>query len=70
MASTGIVVTQRVQAAGKRAIESHAKLRRVAESLGDEMDELTAPATGVPVKELDPDDSMVIAIERAVATKR
>jgi len=49
-----------------RAIESHARLKRVAESVSSEMDDLTDHG-GIP-RELDPEDSAVHAIERVFAT--
>jgi hypothetical protein len=66
-----IVVTQRVQAAGMRAIESHSRVRRLAMKLGEEMDELTGPIV-VPVRPssqgdfLDEEDSLVTTVGEAL----
>ena len=66
MTPTHGVVTQRLQAAGTRAIESQARLRRVAESLGEELEEVTSPH-GIPTTDLGEEDSMVVAIDRVIA---
>ena len=58
---------QRLAAAGTRAFEAHARVRRFAERLCDELDQVTSPH-GVPVTDLDPEDSMVIAVEKVIAT--
>jgi hypothetical protein len=69
-----IVVTQRVQAAGMRAIESHSRVRRLAQRLGEEMDELTGPVV-VPTRPssqgdfLDEEDSLVTTIGDVLASK-
>lgn len=65
----GIVVTQRTQAAGVRAIEAFARLRRIADRLSEEIDEATAPH-GVPTADLDSDDSLVTTIEQVIASGR
>ena len=56
-----------MQSAGIRALESHVRLRRVAEALSEELDDVTSPH-GVPTRDLDNEDSMVIAIERVIAS--
>lgn len=61
------VVTQRLQTAGMRALESQARLRRVAERLGEELAEVTSPH-GIPTTDLGEEDSMVIAIDRVIAS--
>jgi len=63
------VVTQRLQAAGTRALEAHARLRRVAERLGEELEETTSPH-GIPTTDLSEEDSMVIAIDRVMASAK
>lgn len=63
------VVTQRLQTAGTRAIESQTRLREMAEALSQELEEVTVPE-GAPVRSLDDHDSMVIEIERALAAGR
>lgn len=67
--TTGSMTTlnPRVQAAGARALESYTRLRRVASRLSEELDEVTSPH-GIPTTDLDEEDSMVIAVERVIAT--
>jgi hypothetical protein len=60
--------TPRMQAAFTRADESIRRLQRVAIALSEEIDEVTAPH-GVPVMDLDPEDSMVIAVERVMDSR-
>jgi hypothetical protein len=48
-------------------LEAHARVRRLAERLVDELDHVTSPH-GVPVTDLDPEDSMVVAVEHVIAT--
>lgn len=62
----GVVVTQRMQAAGVRALDAHRRSRLIAESVGEELDETTAPH-GVPVTELHDEDSLVIVLDKALA---
>lgn len=57
---------QRQRVAGKKACEAFERVRAKAESINSELDELTNPG-GVPKVELDPDDSMVIVVEAAIA---
>lgn len=52
-----------------RAIDAHARLRRVATRLSEELEETTSPH-GVPTTELSEEDSMVIAVERVIATAK
>jgi len=59
----------RVQAAGLSAQAAHQRLRRKAESLIEEMEEVTAPH-GIPVAGLSADDSMVVAVSRVIETRR
>lgn len=55
----------RVQAAGLGAKTAYQRLRRKAESLLEEMDEVTAPIN-IRVSDLDEEDSMVISVERVI----
>lgn len=71
-ASTGTIASvsnQRLIAASKRALESHARVARLAEHLNEELDHVTSPQ-GVPVTNLDPEDSMVIAVEKVIASAK
>jgi hypothetical protein len=61
--------TQRVVAAGARALEAHARVQRLAERLAEEIDNVTSPH-GIPTTALDQEDSMVIAVEKAIVTTR
>ena len=65
----GSVSNQRLIAAGKRTLEAHARVRRMAEHLGEELESVTSPH-GIPSTELDPEDSMVIAVENAITTAK
>jgi len=56
---------QRLVAAGTRALDAHARVRRFAERLGEELDHVTSPH-GIPTTDLDPEDSMVIAVEKVI----
>lgn len=56
--------TNRMQAAGVRAMDAHASVTRAARRVIEEMDEVTSPH-GVPVVELQDEDSMVIAVNEA-----
>lgn len=69
MTTGGSITTlnPRVQAAGARALESYTRLRRVAARLSEELDEVTSPH-GIPTTELSEEDSMVIAVERVIAS--
>lgn len=62
----GVVVTQRLQAAGVRALDAHRRARFMAESVGEELDETTAPH-GVPI-EVHEEDSMVTTVKEAITT--
>lgn len=63
------ISNQRLVAASKRAREAHTRVKRVAENLGEELDQLTSP-NGAPVMELDPEDSMVVAVEKVITTAK
>lgn len=56
--------TERLRAAGIRACDSYASIRRRAEKLYDELDEITSPH-GVPTTDLGDEDSAVIAVREA-----
>lgn len=64
---------QRLVAASKRALEAHARVQRFATHLSEELarsEELEYdPAQGIPL-ELDREDSMVIAVEKVIATAK
>lgn len=62
----GVVVTQRMQAAATRACDAHRRTARVAEGVGEELDETTAPH-GIPVTELHDEDSLVVVVKEALA---
>lgn len=55
---------QRIESAAVRAIDSHASVVRAASKVTDELDEVTSPH-GVPVVDLDDEDSMVISLVAA-----
>ncbi|MGH7176515.1 MAG: hypothetical protein ACREJC_03955 [Tepidisphaeraceae bacterium] len=59
----------RIQAAGTRAIEAHVRLRRVATRLSEELEETTSPH-GIQTANFDDEDSMVIAVERVIASAK
>lgn len=61
------IVTHRVQVAGTKACEAYDRLRRLADRLSEEMEEVTAPH-GVPTQDLDSDDSLVTTIEAVMAS--
>lgn len=65
---SGNLSNQRLVAAGARAIEDHARVRRFADRLCEELDHVTSPH-GIPVTDLDPEDSMVIAVEKMLASQ-
>jgi hypothetical protein len=69
----GAASNPRLAAAGTRALEAHARVRRSAEHLGEELDEALEHVTltnGIPMMELDPEDSMVIAVEKVITTAK
>lgn len=66
---SGSVSNQRLTVAGKRALEAHARVLRSAKRLGEELENLPA-SNGIPTPELDPEDSMVIAMEKVIATAK
>lgn len=59
----------RLVAASKRALEAHTRVKRFAEHLTEELDHVTSP-NGIPAMELDPEDSMVIAVEKVITTAK
>lgn len=61
------ILSERTQAAGTRAIESTKRLRRFAERLSEEMDEVTAPH-GIQVTGFSEEDSLVTSIEAVMAS--
>jgi len=63
------ISNQRLVAASKRARESHTRVKRFAEHLSEELDHLTSPG-GVPITDLDPEDSMVVAVEKVITTAK
>lgn len=63
------ITNQRLVAASKRAREAHTRVKRFAEHLGEELDQLTSP-NGIPVMDLDPEDSMVVAVEKVITTAK
>jgi hypothetical protein len=60
---------QRLVAASARALEAHARVRRMADHLAEELEHVTSPH-GIPTTELDPEDSMVVAVEKVIATAK
>ncbi len=68
-AITGSFYDQRLVAASSRALEAHARVRRIAARLSDELDNITSPQ-GIPVTDLDPGDSMVMAVEKVITTAK
>ncbi len=58
-----------MQVAGLNARSAHVRIQRKAEALLEEMEEVTSPH-GIVVAELDEEDSMVIAVERVIESKR
>jgi hypothetical protein len=61
-------VNQRLQAAGKRAVAAHTSVKRLATRLKEEFETLT-PSNGVVISDLDPEDSMVVAVERVITSQ-
>lgn len=59
----------RVQSAGLNAIAAHARVRRKAEALTEELEEVTSPH-GIPTTDLGEEDSMVIAVERVISSSK
>lgn len=58
---------QRLQAACKRAVAAHTNVKRMANRLKQEFETLT-PSNGIVVTDLDPEDSMVVAVEKVITT--
>ena len=52
-------------AAGLRALEAHSHVRRFAERLGGELNEVTERDDGLPTN-LEPEDPMMVAVEKAL----
>lgn len=63
------VQVDRMHAAATRCIESSQRLRRKAEALMEEMDDVT-PAHGIVTTNLSDEDSMVIAVDHARAAAK
>ncbi len=64
------ISAQRLKASFVRTCDRYRGLRRMADDANDQLDDVTSPI-GVPIKELAPDDSLVVATENALAqTKR
>lgn len=61
----GVVVTQRLQSAGVRALDAHRRARMIAEMVNEELDETTAPH-GIPVAFLKEEDSLVTTVKEAL----
>ena len=61
--------TQRMQAAGIRATDAHASVKRHAKRLTEELDEVTAPH-GVQVVELSEEDSLVTSVTNVIAANK
>jgi len=61
------VANPRLSAATKRALEAHARVQLFAEDLCEELEHGTS-LHGIPTTELDPEDSMVIAVEKVITT--
>ena len=71
--ASGSGATPRLAAAGKRALEAHARVVRSAARLEEELEKVTsvAPLTErTTLASFDPEDSMVIAVEKAIATAK
>lgn len=51
--------------ASVRACESYKSVQRAAERLGDELEDVTSPG-GIPITNLDDEDSMVVAVDRVL----
>jgi hypothetical protein len=63
------VSNQRLVAASKRVLEGHKRVQRFAERLSEELEDGTSP-NGIPTMDLDPEDSMVVAVERVISTAK
>jgi hypothetical protein len=61
-----MATNQRVQAAATRTIESCRRVERIADGMLEEMEDVT-PIHGIPLTDLDDEDSAVIALEHALA---
>lgn len=62
------IVNERVHAATRRAVESCTRVERVADGMIEEMEEVT-PIHGIPLTDLDAEDSAVIAITEVLDHK-
>jgi len=58
---------QRVQSASVRTCNAHSRVTRAARKLTGELEEITA-TEGVPLADLDKEDSLVVVVERLIAT--
>lgn len=68
-ARTESLAHERLVSAGVRATDAYSRIRRFAERVSEEMDEVTAPH-GVQVTNLDDEDSLVTTIEKTIAQVR
>ena len=64
-ANSGLSSSQRLAAAGSQAIEAHTRVRWLADRLGEQLD--AALSADIP-HDIDPEDSMVMAVEKAAST--
>ena len=62
------IVNERVHAATRRAVESCTRVERVADGMIEEMEDVT-PIHGIPLTDLDDEDSAVIAITEVLDHK-
>lgn len=60
---------ERLVAAGNRACAAYDRVKRFADRVSDEIDEVTAPH-GIPVTNLDDEDSLVTTIEKTIERVR
>jgi len=65
----GLTSSQRLGAAGSRAIEAHVHVRWLAERLGEELASVSPPHDPAP-QDLDPEDPVVVAVEKATSTMK
>lgn len=63
--NNALTANQRLAAAGSDAIEAHARVRWLADCLSEELE--SAETESVP-RAIDPEDSMVVAVEKAANT--
>jgi len=60
----GSIAGQRMLSASVRAMDAHLALRRKADRVSEEMDDITNPH-GIPTTELSAEDSLVIVVDDA-----